>query len=252
MKFNLLGFSQLRAMELGLDLKDLTILRYIVDFIESGKMIEREIDGKVYYWIKQETLIEALPILNISGSIVLRRRLKKLEELNILEYKLIKKGGTYCFYGVGKELPSLLYEKGANQKVKREETKEFKSANSKVKPKDNSIKDSSDKDIEKYNIKNISKEVINYLNELIGTRYNYRAKSISNLIRKRLEEGYTISDFKEVIKRKHKEWRGTEYEKYLRPSILFRGSKFDEYLNQKEEIIRTVPSEPQYSEFEFD
>lgn len=252
MKFNLLGFSQLRAMELGLDLKDLTILRYIVDFIESGKMIEREIDGKIYYWIKQEALIEALPILNISGNIVLRRRLKKLEELNILEYKLIKKGGTYCLYGIGKELPSLLYEKGTNQKVNREETKEFKNANSKVKPKDNSIKNSSDKNIEKNNIKNISKEVIDYLNELAGTSYNYKTQGIFNLIKKRMEEGYTICDFKKVITNKCRDWKNTEYERYLRPSTLFRGNKFDEYLNEKEEKRIKSPNETFYKEFQFD
>lgn len=48
MKYNVIGFSQQKAMELGLDVKDLIILKHIVDFINSGKMVEREIDGETY------------------------------------------------------------------------------------------------------------------------------------------------------------------------------------------------------------
>lgn len=84
MRKSIFGFSQERAIELGLDAKDLLILKYIYDFVESGKMIEREIDGKIYYWIKSQIVLDTLPILKIGGSIVLRRRLKNLVELNIL------------------------------------------------------------------------------------------------------------------------------------------------------------------------
>lgn len=63
MKYNVIGFSQQKAMEFGLDVKDLIILKHIIDFINSGKMVEREIDGEVYYWLKQDRLLEELPIL---------------------------------------------------------------------------------------------------------------------------------------------------------------------------------------------
>ena len=85
MKYNVIGFSQQKAMELRLDVKDLIILKHIIDFINSGKMVEREIDGETYYWLKQDRLLEELPILNIGGSTVLRRRLKKLVKLNLLK-----------------------------------------------------------------------------------------------------------------------------------------------------------------------
>ena len=43
-----------------------------------------------------------------------------------------------------------------------------------------------------------------------------------------------MSDLKNSIDRKVEEWKGTEWQKFLRPSTLF-GSKFESYLNQKEE-----------------
>ena len=44
---------------------------------------------------------------------------------------------------------------------------------------------------------------------------------------------YKFDDFVQVIENKVQDWKNTSYEMYLRPSTLF-GSKFDEYLNQKD------------------
>lgn len=85
----------------------------------------------------------------------------------------------------------------------------------------------------KYNKENIIKEIVDYLNEKLGTRYKSTTKSICSSINARLEEGYTIDDFKLVIDKKYKEWKGTEFEKYLTPDTLFRPTKFEKYLNQK-------------------
>lgn len=248
MRKSIFGFSQERAIELGLDAKDLLILKYIYDFVESGKMIERESDGKVYYWIKSQTLLDTLPVLKIGGGIVLRRRLKNLVELNILEYKLIKKGGTYCFYRMSDEFYNLLYKKATNQKENKGKTNKYVGLNSKVKPKDNYIKNTLVKD----NINSVAEEVINYLNKLVGTKYNYRSSSILNLIEKRINEGYEASDLKKVIKKKYYEWKDTEYEKYLRPSTLFNDDRFDEYLNQKENKTVSSVNQACYEEFVFD
>ena len=59
-------------------------------------------------------------------------------------------------------------------------------------------------------------------------------------MRARIAEGYTVDDFKKVIDIKAEEWLGTEMDKYLNPSTLFRPSNFEKYLNQvpikKEEL----------------
>ena len=74
-------------------------------------------------------------------------------------------------------------------------------------------------------------EIVDYLNQKAGTRYKHSSEDTRKHIRARVNDGYTLDDFKTVIDRKVKEWKGTEWEKFLRPSTLF-GSKFEGYLTQ--------------------
>ncbi len=76
------------------------------------------------------------------------------------------------------------------------------------------------------------KQVIDYLNKKANSNYKHTSKSNQSHIRARINEGYTIDDFKKVIDIKCDEWLGTDWEKYLRPNTLF-GTKFECYLNQK-------------------
>lgn len=73
--------------------------------------------------------------------------------------------------------------------------------------------------------------VIQNMNDICGTSYKHNQRTIKDL-QKLLNDGYTSDDIVTVIRKKAAEWRGTEYEKYLRPQTLF-GSKFESYLNQK-------------------
>lgn len=75
------------------------------------------------------------------------------------------------------------------------------------------------------------KQIIEYLNQKLGTRYRHGSDINKKYINARLNEGYTVDDFCEVIDKKCDEWQGTEREKYLRPETLF-GNKFESYLNQ--------------------
>ena len=79
------------------------------------------------------------------------------------------------------------------------------------------------------------KEIVGYLNAKLCTRYSLTNEKTQRLITARFNENrkYTVADFKEVIDKKVKEWKGTEMEKYLRPETLF-GTKFESYLNQKD------------------
>ena len=89
------------------------------------------------------------------------------------------------------------------------------------------IGDSAKKDFEEE-----LKAIIDYLNEKVGTSYTYRNKANNKLINARLSEGFTVDDFKAVIDKKHAEWFGTEWQKFLCPSTLFAPSHFENYLNQ--------------------
>ena len=79
---------------------------------------------------------------------------------------------------------------------------------------------------------NVIKDIIDYLNEKLGTRYKYTTKDIQSHIKARLKEGFTYEDFVCVIDKKYQEWHGTKWEEYLRPITLF-STKFQSYLNQK-------------------
>lgn len=78
----------------------------------------------------------------------------------------------------------------------------------------------------------IVKQVIDYLNEVVGSKYKSTTRTTRDKINARLNEGFTVEDFKTVIDKKAKEWGGTAFEQYLRPETLF-GTKFESYLNQR-------------------
>lgn len=78
----------------------------------------------------------------------------------------------------------------------------------------------------------IYKDIISYLNEKANTNYRASSKKTKTCIHARLDEGFTLDDFKTVIDKKTAEWMETEWEKFLRPETLF-GTKFESYLNAK-------------------
>ena len=69
----------------------------------------------------------------------------------------------------------------------------------------------------------------------ITTNKHYKhTDSTIKLIKARLNEGFTVNDFKEVIDKKTKDWGEDQRMKdYLRPQTLF-SNKFEAYLNQEE------------------
>ena len=93
------------------------------------------------------------------------------------------------------------------------------------------IKQSLTNNTDNNNIENI-KYIVEYLNEKINSNYKHTTAKTQTLIKARLNEGFTIDDFKKVIDNMFISWRDTEWEQYLRPETLF-GTKFESYLNKK-------------------
>ena len=77
-------------------------------------------------------------------------------------------------------------------------------------------------------------EVVQALNETVGSHYRPTSNATRKHVLARLREGFTVEECKEVIRKKSEEWGGTEMAKYLRPETLF-GSKFEGYLNAPED-----------------
>ena len=91
--------------------------------------------------------------------------------------------------------------------------------------------------------------IVDYLNLKAKTNYRASSKTTQAHIKARLNEGFTVEDFKTVIDKKVKEWKRTEFEKFLRPETLF-GSKFENYLNSPSTIYSNSKT-PQFQEREY-
>ena len=76
------------------------------------------------------------------------------------------------------------------------------------------------------------KEIISHLNEITNSNFKTSSQKTKDLITARMNEGFTVDDFKQVHIIKFAEWTGTEFEKFLRPQTLY-SNKFESYLNQK-------------------
>lgn len=248
MKYTIHGFNQEVLLKLGLDSIDALILRYFIDFKDSGSMTMEIHNEKPYYWVKYDVLMNEIPIIGINNSDTLRRRLKKLEDCGVLSHYHKKVGGRFSFYTIGPYYKSLISQapieksddatqksEGYDSKVGRDTTQ--KSEQNIHLLKDSSIKDSS-----------IYKQVIDYLNKQANTSYKHESKKTQQLINSKTKEGFSLNDFIKVIDNKCSDWKGTEWEKYLRPETLF-GNKFENYLNQKRSGVKSV-NESNFNNFE--
>lgn len=170
------------------------------------------------------------------------------------------------FFGVSKDraskVISSLTEKGyiTNQIIYKENSKEIEKRILRVSVKRQiGIGEKADRgigenyqDITKNNItknKYNYQEIIDYLNEKTGKTYK-AVKTNNQLINARYEEGYTLEDFKAVIDYKTSKWKGTEWEKYLRPSTLFSAKNFENYVNEApRRSIECIKTETEVGEF---
>lgn len=256
MKYTVFGFSQAKLIEFGLDVSDALLLRYFVDFQESGNMHEEKVNGKTYYWVNYKNIILDIPIIALKKDSIYRRFIK-MTKLGILEHATIKCKGTYSYYKLGTNYINLIYSMNEdtsplgyksnlgdeinpypleyesqpgdemNPYPLGDESQSLKDKNPEQSInllKDPSTKDSSTK-------KHIHGDVVDYLNQKCGTSYKSTTQKTQNLINARQKEGFTLEDFYKVIDNKAKDWLKKDMEQYLRPITLF-GTNFESYLNQ--------------------
>lgn len=107
--------------------------------------------------------------------------------------------------------------------------------------------------IKESNTNELAKEIIDYLNQKVGTKFKHTTAETKKHINGRIDDGYTLDDFKTVIDKKYAEWYGTEMQQYLRPSTLFSPTNFENYLNAviipkkpKQQNVRNVGPVPDW------
>ena len=224
MKYTIYGFQQAKLIENKLTNDDALILRLIKDMYSSAGMEFEDFEGIKFMWVNYTYFLNQIPIIGTKRNLM--RKIEFYGEEFLLIRKLQKskngKRGNFAYIAPTTKLDDLQdYDKmsqGLGQNVIRVVTK--------CHNKDSSIKDTSNLDN-----KDIV-EIIDYLNSKANTKYKSTSTKTQTLIKTRLAEGFTLEDFKTAITNKVAEWKGTEWEKFLRPDTLF-SNKFEGYVNQK-------------------
>lgn len=113
MKFTVMGFNQQAILDINessshkLDVTDLLLLRWLVDFSQTEKMTKVVENNQTYYWVNYQAVLDDLPVLKI-GRRMLAARLQKMVDAGILKSSLKRNGGTFTLYGFGDKYEMLI------------------------------------------------------------------------------------------------------------------------------------------------
>jgi uncharacterized phage protein (TIGR02220 family) len=225
---------------------------YVQDFLTDEKLIECSAESTGVY-------IRLLCLMHKSdeyGTILLKQKYKQTESTCLNFAYMIAKQMPYSEDVVKRSLEELLQEGvlllDDNKLIQKRMVKDNelslvrskagstggKVAQAKVKANiqaniqantEYEIVNENDNDI---NVSNDIKEIINYLNSVLGTNFKITSKQTQSLIKARIKDGFTVDDFKLVIDKKFNEWDRTDMSKFLRPETLF-SNKFEGYVNQQ-------------------
>lgn len=137
MKHNIEGFDQKRLVELGLDVRSATVLRWFVDFLPNMTTVQE--DGKTFVWVKYDYVVDELPII-ASNKYAIKRIFDKFVEIGLMEFFLWKNKGNYSTFRLVSEVYSTLISDTLLAKVLEGSSKSANTPSSKsARTKDSSI-----------------------------------------------------------------------------------------------------------------
>jgi uncharacterized phage protein (TIGR02220 family) len=242
--------NQYKLIRYNLETREIALKHWgRYNFIKGGKPIEDCVRKEIQF-IKDISLLVyvAENIINNSVKIIVEEYLSSfLDEENAEEkHESGDSDNNLSCADLNDDIKSINENDNDTSTIRRQKeinkNKKNNNNNDNNKNDNNDDEKSSDKDtgfnnesIRGPNNKYSCESIIDYLNKKVGSNYNASDIDIISLIEDRIAEGYTYQDFFKVINVKVKDWIGTEYEKYLRPSTLF-GDKFEKYLNQRSMI----------------
>lgn len=212
-------------------------VRYDKDLTPNAKLLYAEITSlcneKGYCWASNDYFSELYGVTKTSVS----RWIKSLAKKGYISTEIEYKKGTKEVLKRYITITNDPIKEMLNTSLQNCNNPIYKNVNTPIQnckdPMYKNVKDNNKNII--LNINNIYiveiKEIIDYLNERAGTHYKTTTQKTRDIIKARLNEKFTVEDFKIVIDKKVSDWKGTEWEKFLRPQTLF-GTKFESYLNQ--------------------
>ena len=218
MRFNILGFDQVKAVENKLTIEELMILRHMHDFVSSGRMESVIKDGEMYYWIKYDKFIEDLPILNMKKTRLMeifnnnlcekpsdweekyngmsessKKRAKSFKFTGMLKsYTKKDKTGTYSYFTFTKKfydmLPNITDNDMENKKAST--VPPVKAENENIKS-NNSIHKNEKKYTKNIKENNGNKVLHNKHNDSVNNNFtNYGEKELESMLREKQKEKF--------------------------------------------------------------
>src|SRR5690625_108051 len=187
-------------------------VRYDDSLIDGAKLLYGEITAlcnqEGYCWASNSYFSELYGVSKVTIS----KWINQLKEKGYIDSRITYKEGSK---EIDKRYLTIL-----NDPIKEKLNTPIKE---KFKDNNTDINNTSNKDIV---------EIINYLNDVANKNYRHTTRKTQSLIKARINEGFTVEDFKRVIDIKTSEWNhNPKMQKFIRPETLF-GTKFESYLNQ--------------------
>lgn len=223
-------------------------IRYDEDLIQGAKLLYGEITAlsnqKGFCWANDMYFAKLYKV----SKKTIQTWLKSLEEKNYLTREVIYKEGSneivnryirLCAYPSNENVYTPMHEKVRDNNTSINTT--VNNTNNK-----NILSSSDEQDPIPY------QDIIDYFNLKTNKDLKSSTAKTRQLIKARWNEGFRLSDFKQVIDNKCFDWlvsgkrfsNGTLTSTYLRPSTIF-GPKFEEYL-QENNIAAEVPEIKDY------
>ena len=84
MQYTFLGFQQEQLVQLGLYQSEATVLRWIIDFMQSGSMETTVKEGHTYYKLRYSAILKDLPILERTSVEGIRRIVRRMEQADLI------------------------------------------------------------------------------------------------------------------------------------------------------------------------
>jgi uncharacterized phage protein (TIGR02220 family) len=192
--------------------------------------------GAVYYQIWMPLLIQfnATTFQEIKLSVT--PNVPKTSYFRIIQYGVKVFENYVSNYTIKKERSILIIKKADENIVSLQLEKTIQLKKQRTIPKQKTIKETND----------IVFKIISHLNQCSGKEYKPNSKIAIKNINDRLQEGYTLEDFKKVIEIKSTKWLGTNMEDYLTPKTLF-GEKMELYVNENI-IVEKTKQEQNYEQ----
>ena len=159
------------------------------------------------------------------------KNLKNLLEMGLIEKIETPNGNLYKALRVNKVTEAV---NSVTEPVNRVNSSSKQSLQNNI---DNNLVNNKDIYTQQKDFVNKVETIIKHFNSICNTNFKSNTLTTRKLIKRHLNEGFTVDDFKKVIECKYQDWgvnpvkfsTGQMSNEYLRPSTLF-GDKFENYV----------------------